>query len=227
VSFIGSGWVLNAEGMAMPQQQAPSKDEGSSGGQFPGRDRLAVERDPWAGVRSGVLLVAVIAAGLAALVFFWNEVVGRDDFSAVSLVFVAALAGVAATFNPCALPALPAFLTFAGAGGATPERGRRTRSSLATALGAMSIVVVVGVIVGLAGAGTKSLIDPYFRWVQLGVGIFLIGVATFHLLGFTHRLTFVGPVMSFGSRVWDRATRQKTSGSSYLVGAGFVLVGVG
>ena len=79
-------------------------------------------RDPWAGVRSGVLLVAVIAAGLAALVFFWNEVVGRDDFSAVSLVFVAALAGVAATFNPCALPALPAFLTFAGAGGATPER---------------------------------------------------------------------------------------------------------
>lgn len=211
----------------MPQQQVPSKDEGSSGGQSPGRDRLAVERDPWAGVRSGVLLVAVIAAGLAALVFFWNEVVGRDDFSAVSLVFVAALAGVAATFNPCALPALPAFLTFAGAGGATPERGRRTRSSLATALGAMSVVVVVGVIVGLAGAGTKSLIDPYFRWVQLGVGIFLIGVATFHLLGFTHRLTFVGPVMSFGSRVWDRATRQKTSGSSYLVGAGFVLVGVG
>ena len=211
----------------MPQQQAPSKDEGSSEGQSPGRDRLAVKRDPWAGVRSGVLLVAVIAAGLAALVFFWNEVVGRDDFSAVSLVFVAALAGVAATFNPCALPALPAFLTFAGAGGATPGRGRRIRSSSATALGAMSVVVVVGVIVGLAGAGTKSLIAPYFRWVQLGVGIFLIGVATFHLLGFTHRLTFVGPVMSFGSRVWDRAMRQKTSGSSYLVGAGFVLVGVG
>ncbi len=211
----------------MPQQQAPSKDEGSSGGRPPGRDRLAVKRDPWAGVRSGVLLVAVIAAGVAALVFFWNEVVGRDDFSAMSLVLVAALAGVAATFNPCALPALPAFLTFAGAGGATPERGRRTRSSLAAAVGAMSVVVVVGVIVGLAGAGTKSAIDPYFRWVQLGVGILLIGVATFHLLGLTHRLTFVGPVMSFGSRVWDRAMRQKTSGSSYLVGAGFVLVGVG
>ena len=211
----------------MPQQQAQSKDEGSSGGQPPGRDRLAVKRDPWAGVRSGVLLVAVIAAGLAALVFFWNEVVGRDDFSAVSLVLVAVLAGVAATFNPCSLPALPAFLMSAGAGGATPGRGRRARLSLATALGAISIVTVVGVIVGLAGAGTKSLIAPYFRWVQLGVGIFLIGVATFHLLGFTHRLTFVGPVMSFGSRVWDRATRQKTSGSSYLLGAGFVLVGVG
>ncbi|MEE9228596.1 MAG: hypothetical protein V3U47_06455, partial [Acidimicrobiia bacterium] len=132
-----------------------------------------MKRDPWAGVRSGVLLVAVIAAGLAALVFFWNEVVGRDDFSAMSLVLVAALAGVASTFNPCALPALPAFLTFAGAGGATPGRGRRTRLSLATALGAMSIVTVVGVIVGLVGAGTKSLIAPYFRWVQLGVGIFL------------------------------------------------------
>ena len=178
-------------------------------------------------VTSSILLLAVAVGGVLALLFFVKELLKPGELGSLSLPVVAFLAGVAATFNPCGLPALPGFLTFVGGGEKELTAPRRAGLSLATSLGAMSVIIVVGIIVALVGAGAKGLIAPYFRWVQLGVGLFLIGIATLHLMGQTSRLPLLGPVMALGSRMWEGAIGKPTPRSCYLFGGGFVAVGVG
>ena len=178
-------------------------------------------------VGAGVVFLAMVVGGVGALVFFWNQILQPGEFSSMSLPVVALVAGVAATFNPCGLPALPGFLTFLGGSGEETPVGRRLGLSISTSLGAMSLVMVLGVVVALAGAGTKGLIGPYVRWVQLAVGLFLIGLATLHLLGRTANAPLVGPIMRLGGRVWEGAMDRPTPRGSFLFGGGFVLVGVG
>lgn len=178
-------------------------------------------------VISGVILLSVVILGVLALLFFWSKIMMPGDLAAYSLPLVAAIAGAAATFNPCGLPALPGFLTFLGGSSGTVGVRRRLGLSLLASLGAMSVVLILGVVVALAGAGTKDLIAPNFRWVQLAVGVLLISVATLHLTGYTARLPLVGRVMALGSRMWEGAIGRPSPRSSYLFGGGFVLVGVG
>jgi cytochrome c biogenesis protein CcdA len=173
-----------------------------------------------------VLLPAVAAGGIATLLFFWNQLLKPGELSSISLPMVALVAGVAATFNPCGLPALPGFITFMG-GGEQTSAGRRLGLSTSVSLGAMSLVVALGIVVAIVGGGTKDLVAPNFRWVQLAVGLFLVTLAGLHLTGRTESLPLLGPVMGLGSRVWEGAVSRPTPRGSYLFGAGFVLVGVG
>ena len=176
----------------------------------------------------GVLLVAVVTGGVMALLFFWNQLLKPDDLGAASLPVVAFVAGVAATFNPCGLPALPGFLTLAGGSDEGVGVRRRAGLSLAVSLGAMSLVIALGIIVAFVGAGTKGLIAPYFRWVQLSVGLALISLAIGHIMGQTERLPLVGRIMALGSRMWEGSMGGRpTARGSYLFGAGFVAVGAG
>lgn len=177
-------------------------------------------------IGAGLILLGVAAGGVLILLYFWNQLLRPGDLNAISLPLVALVAGIAATFNPCGLPALPGFLAFGGDNNAM-GLGRRSGLSLATAVGAMSIIIVLGIIVAIAGTGTKGLIAPYFRWVQLAVGLFLVSVAVLHLGGQTNRLPLVGHVMGLGSRIWEQAMGRPTPKGSYLFGAGFVVVGVG
>ena len=176
---------------------------------------------------SGAAFVAVSALGLAALLFFVKQLLRPDDLSALGLPVVALTAGVAATFNPCGLPALPGFLTFIGGADDATSRGRRLRLSLATSLGAGSVVMVLGIVVALVGGGTKGAVAPYVSAVQFVVGLTLIALAVLHLAGKTEGVPLLGPVMTVGSRLWERSVGRPTAGSSYLFGAGFVAVGSG
>ena len=177
-------------------------------------------------IGSGLVLVGVVAVGVLTLYYFWNQLLRPGDLNAISLPLVALVAGIAATFNPCGLPALPGFLAFGGEDDGA-GLGRRSGLSLATAVGAMTIIIVLGIIVAIAGTGTKGLIAPYFRWVQLAVGLVLVSVAVLHLGGQTNRMPLVGPVMGIGSRIWEHSMGSPTAKKSYLFGAGFVVVGVG
>ncbi|MCH7512200.1 MAG: hypothetical protein IIB19_07535 [Chloroflexi bacterium] len=178
-------------------------------------------------VGAGILLLAMVVGGVGALLFFWNKLLQPGELSSMSLPIVALVAGVAATFNPCGLPALPGFLTFLGGSGENTPVGRRLGLSLSTSLGAMALVMVLGVIVAFAGAGTKGLIGPQVRWVQLVVGLFLIVLAAFHLSGRTANAPLVGRIMGLGSRIWEGAMGRPTPRGSFLFGGGFVLIGVG
>ena len=171
------------------------------------------------------IFVAVVTGGVLVLLYFWSQLLRPGDLAAVSLPLVAFIAGVAATFNPCGMPALPGFLAFGGGGDIGVRR--RAGLGLGASLGAMSLLIALGIIVAVVGAETKDLIAPNFRWVQLGVGIFLVALAVLHLTGQTSRLPLVGQVMGLGSRVWEGALGKPTPRGSYFFGAGFVLVGVG
>ena len=174
---------------------------------------------------AGAIFVAVVTGGVLVLRYFWSQLLRPGDLNAISLPLVAFIAAVAATFNPCGMPALPGFLAFGGDGGMGVRR--RAGLGLAASLGAMSLLIGLGIIVAVLGAGTKELIAPHFRWVQLGVGLFLVAVAILHLTGQTSRLPLVGQTMGLGSRVWEGALGKPTPRGSYLFGAGFVLIGVG
>ncbi len=176
---------------------------------------------------SGIVLVAIAVGGVLALLYFWNQLLRPGELGSASLPLVALIAGIAATFNPCGLPALPGFITLLG--GNTEDAGvrQRLRLSLGASLGAMSLVLVLGIIVAVVGSGTKGLIAPYIRWVQLAVGLFLVGLASLHMTDQTSRLPFVGSVMNLGGRMWNQAMGKPTIRGSYLFGGGFVLVGVG
>jgi cytochrome c biogenesis protein CcdA len=176
---------------------------------------------------SGAGFLALAAAGIGALLFFFNEVLKPGDLNSLALPVLALTAGVAATFNPCGLPALPGFLTFIGGSDGAGSLRHRTGFCLWASLGAVSVILVLGIIVAIAGEGAKGAIAPYFRWVQLTVGLILIVLAGLHLGGQTERLPFVGPVMAVGSRMWERSAGKPTARGSYLFGAGFVAVGSG
>lgn len=172
------------------------------------------------------VLPAVVAGGIATLLFFWNQLLKPGELNSISLPFVTLVAGVAATFNPCGLPALPGFITLLGRGEQT-SAGRRLGLSASVSIGAMSLVLALGIVVAIVGGGTKDLVTQNFRWVQLGVGIFLVALATLHLTGRSDSLPVLGPVMGLGSRVWEGAINRPSPRGSYLFGAGFVLLGVG
>ncbi len=176
---------------------------------------------------SGLGLVLLVTGGVVALLYFFRQILMPGELGSLSLPIVAITAGLAATFNPCGLPALPGFITFMGGGGEDLKPGRRSLLSGATSLGAITLVMAIGLIVAIAGSGTKDLIAPYFRWVQLGVGLFLIAIAGVHLAGQTSRLPLIGTVMGLGGRVWEGTIGKPTPRSCYAFGAGYVLVGVG
>ena len=178
-------------------------------------------------VSAGVLLLAVVAGGVLVLLFFVKELLRPGDLNALSLPLVAFVAAIAAVFNPCAIPALPGFFSIGSGTNESPGPWRRGGLSLMVSLGAMTLVIALGIIVAIVGTGIKDLIAPYFRWVQLAVGLFLIGIAGLHLVGQTSRLPLVGAIVDMGSRVWEKALGKPTPLGSYLFGAGFVAVGAG
>lgn len=188
------------------------------------RRRLSIERQR---LISWVLLLALAAGGVTALTFFFRQLLAPGELGSLSLPIVALTAGLAATFNPCGLPALPGFLMFLG--GDDQEFGLKRRSilSLSTSLGAIAIVLPIGLVVALVGAGTKELVSPYARWVQLGMGTFLVVLATAHLLGKTQSLPLVGRVMGAGGQMWERSIGKPTPKGAFTFGAGYVLVGFG
>lgn len=173
-----------------------------------------------------VALLAIWVAGLGALLIFFKQMMSAGGLASLALPAVAAAAGAASTFNPCALPALPGFLTFIGSG-SHESSGRRTRLSLAAGLGATLVSGGLGVVVVVVGGSVKQAVAPQFRWVQLGVGVVMVALAALHLLDRTATLPSVGRIVSAGNSVWDRAVGRPSTSRSLLFGGGYVAVGAG
>lgn len=178
-------------------------------------------------VVAALLLVQLVVLGIAALLFFWREILPGRGLSDHSLVLVALVAGIAATFNPCAIPALPGFVAAAGATGEEATARERLRLSAAASLGAAAVVAVFGLMVAVAGSSTGKIIEHNFRWVQLVAGIVLIALAAIHLAGQTSRLPFVRTAMGVGNRIWEGVAGQRSTASSFGWGAGFIAIGAG
>jgi cytochrome c biogenesis protein CcdA len=172
-----------------------------------------------------ISFIGLLGAGIFALLFVWSSIFKPEDLETFPLPLVAVLAGVAATFNPCALPTLPAFLTRLSAKDNSPRK--HLSNSFYAGLGALLVVLVLGLAVATLGEGLKPFVRENFRWVQLAIGLILITLAGLHKLDRTSRFPFRGPIIDIGHQIWEHVLRNPSPGGSLTFGAGFVLVGVG
>ena len=138
----------------------------------------------------GVILALVVGGyGL----FIWFVINIMQGGAVYGLLFVAAVAGVASFFNPCAFPLLPAYL----AQYYTTKEGENKKSAkhiilsgFAAALGVTAFNMLLGLIIGILGAGFgKSLglagENPSLpvRWLRGIVGALLLYLGFSHITG--------------------------------------------
>ncbi len=172
-------------------------------------------------------LVSLPVIGVIALLVFVNTLLRPGQLDSWSLPLVAIAAGLAATFDPCALPSVPGLIAGFATGKNLSTRAR-FRASAAASLGAMSVVALIGLLIALLGSATGATLSPYSRWVQLVAGTGLALVATTHLARKMTNIPFSGRIIAVGDRLWEKATTGPLSfRRAAALGAGFVGIGFG
>jgi cytochrome c-type biogenesis protein len=137
------------------------------------------------------LLLAVMVLGYLGFRQFATTVM--PGMGAFNLLALAVIAGVAGFFSPCAFPLLPAYLSFyAKARGHTPQPPRPThalRLGLAAAAGVITFNLVLGLMIGLLGAGAGKVLSisgpepsQFVRWFRGSVGLVLMGLGVMQWL---------------------------------------------
>lgn len=178
-----------------------------------------------------VVILALVAGGYGLFIWFIINIVKGG--AAYGLLFVAAVAGIASFFNPCAFPLLPAYLaqhytTKEGEGG--KPMNQLLFSGIATALGLITFNLLLGSIIGVLGAGFgKSLglagENPSVpvRWLRGIVGVFLL------YLGLSHATGKGNPFGKLGHLWSPRLSSQESSSfrKLYSYGFGYTLLGIG
>jgi cytochrome c-type biogenesis protein len=179
------------------------------------------------------LLLVVIAVGYLGFRQFATVVTPR--MGAVNLLALAVIAGMAGFFSPCAFPLLPAYLSFyATARGHTPQPVRPTRAlrlGLAAAAGVVTFNLVLGLVIGLLGAGAGqafSISGPepsqFVRWFRGGVGVILIALGIAQWLNVNLKPGLID-ALAWHTRP-DRES-QKPTATLYLYGLGYNAAGMG
>ena len=179
-----------------------------------------------------VIILALVAGGYG--LFIWFVINIMKGGAAYGLLFVAAVAGIASFFNPCAFPLLPAYL--AQHYTTKEERDRKPinqllYSGIAAALGLITFNLLLGSIIGILGAGFGKSFglageDPSVpvRWLRGIVGIFLL------YLGFSHVTGRGNPFGKLG-HLWSPKLPSQGNSSSfrklYSYGFGYTLLGIG
>ena len=101
-----------------------------------------------------VILMAIIAAGYYAFIYFMTSVV--PSFSSYGLILVAIIAGIAMFFNPCSFTLLPTFLTFFATKDELKDEnklGTFLLYGLFASLGIVTFSVILGSLIGILGVG--------------------------------------------------------------------------
>ena len=183
----------------------------------------------------GGLVLAVGGLGYLGFVTFVKDFLAPGEFAAYGLVLTTIAAATASFFSPCSFTVLPSYIAFAGAGNDV-EPGRRfqnaLKNGLVAALGVITVVAVLGALIGALGTGVGSDLsitgsDPsnLAKALRIAIGAFLISMGVLHIMDLSHRIPLLGRIS-----VW--AIQAEGDGgpslrSVYGYGAGYVLVGVG
>lgn len=179
------------------------------------------------------LLLVVIAVGYLGFRQFAMAVM--PEMETFNLLSLAVIAGVASFFSPCAFPLLPASLSFyAKASGHAPQPSRPTRAlrlGLAAAAGVVTFDLVLGLMIGLLGAGAGQLISisgpepsQFVRWFRGGVGVILIALGIAQWLNVNLK-----PGLADALAWQTRPNRegQRPAVTLYLYGLGYNAAGMG
>jgi cytochrome c-type biogenesis protein len=159
------------------------------------------------------------------------------DLSNANLYLLAVVAGFASFFSPCAFPLLPSYLSFYYRAGqdktaVSPGIGRGLKLGLSSALGVMSFVLVLGVVIAILGAGAgKSLSisgpepSQFVRGFRGVVGLILLTLGIMQLTGRNLKPKFVD-VFAYRTRPQRDGTRSAAA-TLYLYGLGYNAAGMG
>ncbi len=178
------------------------------------------------------IFVVVIAAGYAGFRAFASA-----DLAGFNLYLLAVAAGVASFFSPCAFPLLPSYLSFYYLAGqedtaVSPGIGRGLKLGLSSALGVMSFVLVLGVVIAILGAGAGknlSISGPepsqFVRGFRGVVGLILLTLGIMQLTGRNLKPRFVD---AFAYRTRPQREGQRSAAANlYLYGLGYNAAGMG
>jgi len=144
-----------------------------------------------------VILIAIIALGYYTFIYFMSNV--APNFSSFGLILVAIIAGVSMFFNPCSFSLLPTFLTFFATKSELKgenKLGKFLLYGLFASLGIVTFSLILGVLIGLLGAGfgksfaltgdTPNLFVRIFRGV-IGALLAFFGIMHFRGVGLHSR----------------------------------------
>lgn len=190
-------------------------------------------RDRSAGIRYGLLAVAVVVVGLAG--YLGYVVYPRFDLPAVegaALLGLAAAAGIASFFSPCSFPLLLGLLGRQAAARASDEdkAARPIVFGGALALGAAVFMLLLGAAIGIGGealfadvtfASTPGII------LRATVAVILILLGLVQLGVLPSPLHPVERISAQINRRQARLRREKPVAGFALFGFGYVLAGFG
>jgi len=178
------------------------------------------------------IILALILGGYG--LFIWFVINVMKGGAAYGLLFVAAVAGVASFFNPCAFPLLPVYLaqyytTKEGEGEKTIKK--MILPGFAAALGVTTFNILLGVTMGILGAGFgKSLglagENPSIPviWLRGIVGVVLIYLGLSHATGKGNPFEKLGHLWHPKSLSQEKKSR---FAKLYSYGFGYTLLGIG
>ena len=183
---------------------------------------------------AGVLL-ALGGLGYLGFLAFVKGLLMPNEFAAYGLLLTTIAAATASFFSPCSFTVLPSYIAFAGSGNDV-EPGRRFQSALknglVAALGVITVVAVLGALIGALGTGVGSDLsitgsDPstLAKALRMAIGAFLISMGVLHIMDLSHRIPLLGRISAWA--IQAEGEGGPSLRSVYGYGAGYVLVGVG
>ena len=186
-------------------------------------------------VTLAVLLLALGGLGYLVFLAFVKGILKPQEFAAYGLVLTTVAAATASFFSPCSFTVLPSYLAFASSGEDVGP-GRRfqqaMKNGLVAALGVVTVVAVLGVLIGALGTGIGSELsitgsDPSTpaRALRITIGAFVLSMGFLHIMDLSHRIPLLGKVSSWA--ILAQGEGGPSLRSVYAYGAGYVLVGVG
>lgn len=181
------------------------------------------------------LLLAVGGLGYLGFLAFVKGGLGPQEFAAYGLILTTVAAATASFFSPCSFTVLPSYIAFAaGEGGGATTWGvqHALKNGLAAALGVVTAVALVGVLVGALGTGIGPKLgivgpdpNPASRALRIAVGAFVASMGLLHLMNLSHRVPLLGRIAAWGAQA--QGGGGPSLWSTYAYGAGYVMVGIG
>ncbi|MEE9198548.1 MAG: hypothetical protein V3U26_01990 [Dehalococcoidia bacterium] len=182
-----------------------------------------------------LLLLAIGGLGYLGFLAFVKGVLAPKEFATYGLVVTTLAAATASFFSPCSFTVLPSYIAFASSGremGPGRRFGNALRNGLVAALGVVTVVAILGALIGALGTGIGSDLSvtgtnpsTVARALRITLGVWVLSMGLLRILELSHKIPLLGRISSWAIRAEGEGGASLRS--TYAYGVGYVLVGAG